>query len=298
MATAATAGARLHYERAGAGPPLLYVSGSGSDLRRPPSPFAWPGAAGFDLVAYDHRGLGRSRVDGPQAQPQMADFAADALALADQLGWERFLLLGVSFGGMVAQEVAIRAPARVIGLVLACTSSGGAGGASAPLHELAALPPPERLRRLIALADRRAASDPAIHRRLAALLEPLSTDAAADPRLRAGNARQLEARRHHDTHARLGAIAAPTLVAAGHYDELAPLANSQALAAAIPGARLEVFEGGHGFLHEDARAWPVVAEFLLAQAAASSRSTSSPSQASTKLVVSGESPTRTTSGAR
>jgi len=297
MASCRLPGVRLHYERAGSGPALLCLSGSGSDLRRPPGPFAWPGAASFDLAAYDHRGLGRSRAENPDAQPAMADFAADALGLADHLGWESFLLVGVSFGGMVAQEVAIRAPGRVRALVLACTSSGGAGGASAPLHEISELPPPERLARLVELADRRAAGDPDLYARLATLFETLASG-PPDPRVRDGLRRQLEARRHHDTFVRLGAIAAPTLVAAGRHDDLAPLANSRALADAVPGARLEVFEGGHGFLFDDPRAWPTIAEFLLGQAASSSRSTSSPSQTSAKLVDSGESPTRTTSGAR
>ena len=253
-------GASIHYEREGSGPPLLFISGSGSDLRRPPSPFAWPGAERFDQAAYDHRGLGRSRADDPLAQPDMADFAADALALADHLGWEEFLLFGESFGGMVAQEVAIRAPGRVQRLVLACTSSGGAGGSSAPLHELAALPEQERAQRMVELIDTRTREDQAMRRRIEALLA--QRRAEPDERLAAASARLFEARRHHDTWERLGAITAPTLVAAGRCDGLAPLANARALAGAIAGARLEVFDGGHTFLQQDRHAWPAVAAFL------------------------------------
>jgi 3-oxoadipate enol-lactonase len=77
-------------------------------------------------------------------------------------------------------------------------------------------------------------------------------------------ARQLEARRHHDAWARLGAIRAPTLVAAGRYDGLAPVENSRALAGAIAGARLEVFDGGHPFLFQDPAAWRVIGDFMLA----------------------------------
>src|SRR5689334_6533758 len=101
-------GVRIYHERRGEGPRLLFVNGTGTDLRRPPNPLDWPFAADFDLLAYDHRGLGRSEPSDPQAQPEMADFAADALALCDHVGWDSFSVLGVSFGGMVAQELAIR----------------------------------------------------------------------------------------------------------------------------------------------------------------------------------------------
>ncbi len=70
----------------------------------------------------------------------MADYAADALALLDAVGWDTCRVVGVSFGGMVAQELAVTAPERVERLALCCTSPGGVGGASYPLQELAALP--------------------------------------------------------------------------------------------------------------------------------------------------------------
>jgi 3-oxoadipate enol-lactonase len=261
MPTFEAPGARIHYEQAGAGAALLNIGGSGGDLRRRPSALAWPGAERFHQVSYDHRGLGRSRATDPQAQPTMADFATDALALVDHLGWERFSMIGISFGGMVAQEVAIRAGERVRRLVLAATSSGGAGGASAPLHEVLALPLPERAERLVELLDVRTREDPVLRAELRALTEPVTADAGE--RLRLATARQLEARRHHDTWQRLARITAPTLVAAGRFDALAPLENSQALAGAIAGARLEIFHGGHLFLAQDPAAWRAIAEFLL-----------------------------------
>jgi 3-oxoadipate enol-lactonase len=269
MASVHVPGALIQYERAGSGPPLLYLSGTGSDLRRPPGPFTWPQASHFDQVAYDHRGFGRSLADDPLVQPTMADFAADALALCDYAGWESFSMIGISFGGMVAQEVAIRAGARVRSLVLACTSSGGAGGASAPLHELLRLPTPQRSQRLVELIDRRTLDDPSLRAEITELMAPLT---GADPG--DGLARQLAARRHHDTWDRLGVVAAATLVAAGRFDDLAPLENSRALAGTIPGARLEVFEGGHRFLFQDPRAWHTIGEFLRAHATAGSRGAS------------------------
>jgi 3-oxoadipate enol-lactonase len=74
--------------------------------------------------------------------------------------------------------------------------------------------------------------------------------------------RQLEARRGHDTFDRLGSVTAPTLIAAGRYDGIAPPANARALAEAIPGAELRWFEGGHGFLVQDPAAFGAIGAFL------------------------------------
>jgi 3-oxoadipate enol-lactonase len=251
---------RLCFELAGHGPRLLLISGTGSDLRHPPGPFAWPGAEAFSLLAYDHRGLGRS-VALTSAQPTMADFAGDALALADHVGWDQFSLLGISFGGMVAQEVALAAGERISALVLACTSAGGTCGSSYPLHELYALSAAERMARLVRLLDTRCEHDA----QLASAIERYVTiDRSMGEQPPAGLLRQLEARRGHDTCARLASIRARTLVAAGRFDGIAPTERSQRLAAAIPGAQLEVFEGGHGFLLQDPAAWPAIAAFLRA----------------------------------
>jgi 3-oxoadipate enol-lactonase len=233
---------------------VLVIGGTGSDLRAEPRPFGWPGAERFAVLSYDHRDLGRSRGHG-DGQPRMADFAADALELADHLGWPTFSVLGISFGGMVAQELALLAPERIERLVLAVTSGGGTLGSSYPLHELNARPARERAAVMVELLDSRSASDPDL---AAALLAYVSAAAPPD----AGLLRQLEARRHHDVSARIGAIQAPCLVVAGRYDRLAPPERSEALAAAIPGAQLEILDGGHGVLLQDPAAWPLIAAFL------------------------------------
>jgi len=197
----------------------------------------------------------------------MADFADDAAALLDAVGWGDCLVLGVSFGGMVAQELAIRHPDRVRRLVLACTSAGGAGGASFPLHELSRLPADERVTRQIELLDTR--WDEAWRRdhpeMVALIAERMPAGAGEPPE---GLTKQLAARAQHDTTDRLGRIACPTLVCGGRFDGIAPAANSELLARTIPDARLALFDGGHAFFLQDGDAWPAIMEFLGAGAPA------------------------------
>jgi 3-oxoadipate enol-lactonase len=253
-------GVSLYYELEGSGKRLLCISGTGGDLRQHPR-LDGPLAASFEVLAYDQRGLGQSSV--PAWPYAMADFADDAAALLDAVGWEDCLVMGVSFGGMVAQEVAIRHPERVRRLVLACTSAGGAGGASYPLHELADLSPEERSDVRMQLIDTRwdeawRRANPEMVKLLGARLGVAGEGGAPAP----GLTNQLAARAEHDTADRLGSITCPTLVCGGRFDGIAPPANSEFLARAIPGARLELFDGGHGFFMQDAAALPAIIAFL------------------------------------
>ncbi|MBL8555399.1 MAG: alpha/beta fold hydrolase [Phenylobacterium sp.] len=263
MATAKINGLDLYYERAGAGPPLLFISGTGSDLRVQPNVFASPLARAFDLVAYDQRGLGRtSKPDGPYT---MAQYADDAAALMAEQGWDGALVVGVSFGGMVAQELALRHPGRVKRLVLACTSPGGAGGASYPFHEIDHLKGEARARFMMSISDTRRdaawqAANPGDYERFVQLAA--ADPYAGEPGRAEGAWRQLEARSHHDTWDRLGDIACPTLIAAGRYDGIALPAAQGRMAARIPGAELAWFEGGHPFMIQDRAAYPAIITFL------------------------------------
>jgi 3-oxoadipate enol-lactonase len=265
MSTLDRSGVTLYFERAGTGEPLLFISGTGGDLRKKPSVFAGPLAQGFDILAYDQRGLGQSGV--PEGPYSMADYADDAAALLEATGWDTSLVLGVSFGGMVAQELAIRHGTRVGRLVLCCTSSGGAGGSSIPFDELAQLSGRARVERQIEMMDDRWTGE----RRLthpeewSAMVEAMSGYLAEpDQTLQRakGAALQLEARRHHDTWDRLGTITCPTLVCGGRFDGIAPPANSEALAGRIPGAELVLFDGGHQFLWQDRAAFGRIIDFL------------------------------------
>ncbi len=258
----------VYYEIHGSGPRLLYIGGTGGDLRQKPNVFEGPLARAFTLLAYDQRGLGRT--DVPEGVYTMADYAEDANALLDAVGWETCQVMGVSFGGMVAQELAVRHAQRVSRMVLACTSSGGAGGASYPLHELASLDMGERVTRVVLLSDtRRGAEWQASHRtELEAIkaqrLEVAHVGAGEKGR-ETGRNRQLEARKHHDTFDRLPALMMPVFICGGKFDGIAPVDNQEALEKQIPNAHLELFDGGHLFLREDRRAIKRVIAFFLGE---------------------------------
>ena len=252
---------RTYYELQGAGPRLLFVSGSGGAMWSQPGTLD-PLLARFSVLAYDKRGLGRT--EAPETEWTMADFADDAAALLDIVGWERCDVVGSSFGGMIAQELAIRHPERIQRLVLNCTSPGG-DFASYPLHELLDLPPEERASRRIAIIDtRQDASWQAAHpEEYAALIERYTGLAAyADDDAERRHRKLLAARSRLDTGERLSSITAPTLVAGGRHDGIAPVRNQELLHDRIRGSRLELFEGGHGFMREDPRALEVIVDFL------------------------------------
>jgi len=256
-------GLAFYYERHGSGPPLLLISGTGGDLRKKPKMAEGPLSQHFDVLGYDQRGLGRSAK--PDVPYSMADYADDAARLLDAVGWDRVRVLGISFGGMVAQELVLRHPVRVEKLVLACTSPGGAGGSSYPLHELAHLKGEERGRRMVALSN--TSYDEAWVKthpeQYAQFLSMAGSDPFAhEPGHAQGAARQLEARAVHDTWERLDQIACPVMVAGGRFDGIALPEAQRRMAGKIPGATLTLFEGGHGFFFEDPAAMPAMITFL------------------------------------
>jgi 3-oxoadipate enol-lactonase len=186
-------------------------------------------------------------------------------ALLRALDFGPCLVMGVSFGGMVAQELACRYPNLVQRLVLACTSAGGEAGASYPLHELQNREPRARGIRATEIADTRYGAswreaNPEDAEKLIELAiaraQPRDEEAVRGPRL------QLEARSHHDTVDRLAKITTPVYVCAGQYDGIAPPDNQHALVAALPNASLEFFEGGHLFLIQDRSAFTRIMKLL------------------------------------
>ena len=249
---------KVYYEVRGSGRPLLFINGSGSTIEAV-SLLVDYFAKSFTVAIHDQRGLGKSSI--PNGPYSMAQYAADAVAVADQLGWQTFDVLGISFGGMVAQELAVTYPERVIRMVLCCTSSGGDGGSSYPLHELASLYPDIRADRSLTLSDTRFNDqwfldhpEDEMYRR--------STVVTSDAEKRRGELLQLEARRHHDVWDRLPNVTAQVLVASGTYDGIAPPANGRAIASRIPSSEYREYNGGHMFFIQDRSALKEIREFL------------------------------------
>ena len=253
----------IHYELGGSGARLLYISGTGGDLRLKPGVFDGPLPARFEVLAYDQRGMGRtSKPGGPYS---MAGYADDAAGLMQALGWDEALVIGVSFGGMVAQELVLRHPGRVRKLVLACTSPGGAGGASFPFHEIQHLAGEARAKHLMPIMDvRQDAQWAEAHPELYAQVLAFSAQApfADEPGHAEGARLQLEARAKHDAWDQLDQIACPVLIAAGRHDGIARPETQHNIAARIPGAQLEFFDGGHMFMLQDPAALPAIMGWL------------------------------------
>lgn len=250
MPTVSTPTAELHYERRGAGEPLLLIQGMSGTHVAWGDPFRAPLESEFDVVAFDNRGIGLSApIDGPFT---IAEMATDTAGLLDELGIESAHVVGISMGGMIAQELALAHPQRLRSLTLGCTYCGGPGSELMPQENA------EKLLAGLASGDREQAIrasyevnlSPAFRAdegRYAAFQEMATKVPAAKETIEL----QVQAIFGHDTQARLGDIAAPTLIVHGTEDGVLPFANGELIASSMPGARFEPLEGvGHMFWWE------------------------------------------------
>ena len=260
-------GRRLHFVRRGSGDPLLLIQGLSGNHLHWGEPFLSALEARFDVLAYDHRGIGRS--DPAPGGFRIRDLAEDAAGLLDALEVGRAHVMGVSMGGMVAQELALSHPDRVLTLTLGCTYAGGEGSVltdPAIIQRLAQLFLSGRVGDAMKEAYRvnvsaQFASNPAN-------LETFKRIAAELPATLEIMLAQAQAVQGHDTSLRLGHIRMPTLVVHGTEDRMLAVANAHAIAARIPHARLELLEGvGHLFWWErPERSAQLVAELAAAAA--------------------------------
>jgi len=222
--------------------PLLLCNGIGAPIEMW-SPFRDP--LGRPTIAFDAPGVGESSV--PLCPPTIAGVARLVLGVLDHLGVPTVDVLGVSWGGALAQEVAYRGGERVRRLVLCATMAGGA-------------PVPGDPRVLAILATPLRYWSPSYLDRVAPRL--YGSDVAGDPEMMAHQRRarftrapsgrgyvwQMLALRRFASVLWLHRLRQTTLVLTGASDPIVPVANGRILAGRIPGARLEVVEGGHLFL--------------------------------------------------
>ena len=252
----------INYEVSGSGPRVLFFNGSGATLK---STALLIGALAktCTVLAHDQRGLGDTSI--PEGPYTMAQYAQDGAALLDHVGWDTCAVVGISFGGMVAQEFAVSYPQRVEKLVLLCTSAGGDAGASYPLHELGGLPAEERAARITTLTDTRFTPEwLATHPDDAAMVA-MRNEQAAVPKSKEtikGEMLQLGARIGHDVSDRLHQVTAPVFVTAGRFDGIAPVSNSEEIVKRLPDATLSIYEGGHIFTAQDRQAIVDIRTFL------------------------------------
>jgi pimeloyl-ACP methyl ester carboxylesterase len=269
MATVEVGGREFHYERRGSGEPLLLIQGMSGTHVAWGRPFREALEESFDVIAFDNRGIGLSGpVDGPFTIVEMAE---DTAGLLDELGIESAHVVGISMGGMIAQELALAGPGRLRSLTLGCTQCGGPGSQ---------LMPEENLQKLVAgmaSGDR----DKAIRAGYEVNLSPafradestyavFHEMATSVPAAKATIELQVQAIFGHDTSGRLGEISVPTLIVHGTEDGVLPFPNGELIASLMPQARFEVLEGvGHMFWWEQPqRSAELIREHALAASSA------------------------------
>ena len=253
-------GVRLNVQDRGDGPAVVFLHGIGCSIA------TWaPQIAGFGgrcrTVAIDSRGFGAS--DRTYGDMTMADYADDVIGVLDALDITDATIVGLSMGGMMAQHIALRAPEKVKSLVLADTTGSAAGSTADTLAatnqavlEFGMGPVVANFLAASFAPATFASNSPC----LGILQETLATSDPLSYRLAAN------AIIGHNTLDRLRDLDIPATVVVGDQDALLPLEHSEALADAIPGAKLVVIDGaGHMSNLEQPEQFDAVLSEVLAQ---------------------------------
>ncbi|MBS7250586.1 MAG: alpha/beta hydrolase [Candidatus Freyarchaeota archaeon] len=239
---------KMYYEIHGKGFPLVMITGLSANKDWWPDYFIQQFSKRFKLLLFDNRGAGRT--DAPKIDYTIRMFADDTIGLMDALEIEEAHMIGVSMGGMIAQELAISYPDRVKKLVLCSTTPGGQKSIPTPPETVQKIMQSEGLtdeqiaRRTIPLlfTEEFIKNNPDVVEKTVnrMLIAPISRDAFM---------RQIKAIMQFDAYDRLPKINKPTLVMAGKEDVLIPYQNSEILAQRIPRAKLVLYDKvGHGMI--------------------------------------------------
>jgi 3-oxoadipate enol-lactonase len=236
--------AQLYWESTGVGEPVLLIHGLGLsggswwrtvDALRPT----------MRVITFDQRGVGRSEARSPAYTTEA--LADDALAILDALELESVHVYGLSLGGMVAQQLALRHPRRVRSLVLGATQPGGRRAVRADDEVLAFF------RRRPWMDTKEAAWASVPYNYGAICREHHADRITEDIELRLTHSfnpdvyrAQLFAAAVHNCYGRLASIRVPTMVVHGAQDRVIPVANAYLLADRLPDCRLAILEeSGH-----------------------------------------------------
>jgi 3-oxoadipate enol-lactonase len=225
-------GTRIYWEEHGSGDPLLLIMGLGypHQMWHRTVPVV---SARYRTILFDNRGVGES--DVPDGAYPIATMADDARCVLDAAGVDTAHVYGISMGGMIAQEFALRYPARVSKLVLGCTAPGGPKvvRAEAAVNEVL------MNRGNLSMEEAMEATVPIIydaHTPRERIDEDMAIRRKNYPTA-AGYTNQLMGILAWQSWDRLAAIAAPTLVIHGASDRLVPPGNGELIAGKIPGAK-------------------------------------------------------------
>lgn len=242
MAHVLSNGARLYWEEHGSGPAVLLIMGLSFTHEMWFRVLPHLTDAGYRPILFDNRGMGQS--DCPRGPYSIRKMTEDALAVLDAAGVDSAHVVGASMGGMIAQELALRAPERVRSLVLGCTTSQGSFGSwphfryFPPWDRWSNASRPERERALRSFLYAEATP-------LERIEEDMNVRCACAWSYK-GFFCQLAAILMWSSYGRLRRIQAPTLVLHGDEDHLVPPENGRILASRISRARFELLpQAGH-----------------------------------------------------
>lgn len=264
MPTVDAGGTELHFVRAGGGEPMLLIQGMSATHLAWGRDFLSPLEESFECIVFDNRGMGLS---GPAQMPfTTADMAGDVVALLDALEIESAHVVGISMGGMIAQELALAHPERIHSLTLGATYCGGPEGTLMAEDDLrmlgAAMASGDREQVLRAMWE--------INLSPGFRVDDSRYDAFREMALELRSPRevilqQMQACAAHDTSTRLGQVTVPTQVVHGTADRLLGVGNGIQIARLL-GVEPQLLDGiGHMFWWEQpTRSAALVGEHALA----------------------------------
>jgi pimeloyl-ACP methyl ester carboxylesterase len=248
MPKAAVNGIEINYKLEGDGDEtVVLVNGLADDLETWVLQIDDLLGAGYRVLRFDNRGVGSS--DAPPGPYTTAQFAADTKALVDELAIDDFHLVGVSMGGMIAQEYAIAHGGDLRSLTLGCTYAEPGPFCSRMFAMWADLAPQLGVPFVMRDVTLWAFTVPFFEEREDELRE-FEAEMAKLPQPLDAYLAQLSSIQTHDTRDRLSRIRVPTLVLAGEEDILIPVRLSKALHAGIDGAEWKTTKGGHACVWE------------------------------------------------